>query len=348
MKQDYKVPDWLNDSYLLRVLKSTCHSTDEIHLIKAHVDSATNKGDNYASEMFRIVLEFTKNGVTGEKRIILKKDHDGQEVKTMFDPYNLYSTEIDYYRHYMPQFEKILSAAGEKIQLSPRLIYHEDPVFIMEDMAPLNYRTVSRENRFNMETAKLVLAKLAKYHAASMVYNKNNGGCLEQLKGTLFEVENGFLIVLLKKFDTLVSDMTSWGDEFAPIIPKMQFIRDNYYAIGRRQVVPSEGLGVFSHGDAWLNNILIRFEEDKLVDVLLIDLQLSCWTSPACDLLYFIFTSLNEVDYQGRFDELIKHYHDNLSSILRKVNFAPVPSLMQLHLEIQSKIVHGKSDKNVD
>lgn len=341
MKQDYKVPDWLNDSYLLRVLRSNYPSSDEILLKKTHVESATNKGDNYASEMFRIVLEYTRNGVFLQKPIILKKDHDSTDVNKFFESYNLYRTEIEYYRQYMPQFEKILAAAGDPIQLSPRMLFHEDPVFIMEDMAPLNYRTVSREDRFDKETAKMVLTKLAKYHAASMVYNRTSGGSLEKVTGTLFEVENGFLTILLKKFDCLMADMCSWGEKYSLIIPKLKLIRENYYVIGRRCVLPSNGFGVFSHGDAWLNNILIRFEGDKPVDVLLIDLQLSCWTSPVCDLLYFIYTSLNEEDYQRHFDEFIKHYYDNLSCVLRKMNFSPVPSLMHLQQDIQSRLVHG-------
>lgn len=341
MKQDYKIPDWLTDDYFLKVLKSDSQPCDKIVLYKSQVESATNKGDNYASEMFRIVLNYTRDGFSEEKRIILKKDHDNEDVNKFFADYNLYSTEIDYYRLYLPEFEKILQRAGENIQLSPRLIYHEDPVFIMEDMAPQNYRTVSRDDRFDIQTAKLVLAKLAKYHAASMIYNKQSGGALQKLKGTLFDVKDGFLTVLLKKMDILLEDMDTWGEDFAPIIPKLIYIRTHYTEIGQQYIIPNEDFGVFLHGDAWLNNILVRFSDQKPVDVLLIDLQISFWSSPAYDLLYFIFTSLNEDAYQNCFDELIKHYYDHLSVTLKALNFSPVPSLMKLHLDIQCRLVHG-------
>lgn len=345
MKQDYKVPGWLDDSYLLRVLQSDFGTAEGIAVIKSHVESATNKGDNYASEMFRITLDFVRNGNQQQKQIILKKDHDNDDVKKIFDDYNLYSTEIEYYRLYRPEFEKILrSATGKSVQLSPRMIFHEDPVFVMEDMSLLNYRTVSRDDRFDLSTAKMVLSKLAHYHAASMVYNQRTGGSLEPLRGRIFDVEDGFLEILLKKFDIVMEDMRSWGEEYAAIIPKLKFIQENYYEIGRRCMVPGEGLGVFIHGDSWLNNILIRFDKDQPVEVLLIDLQICSWASPAYDLLYFIFTSLNEEDYQNRFDELIKHYYDNMASILRALDYAPMPSLMQLHLEIQSKLVHCEYD----
>lgn len=342
MKQDYKIPEWLTKAYLLKVLKSDCDPTDEIVLLNSEVDSATNKGDNYASEMFRIILQFARNGRREERRIILKKDHDKEDVKKFFESYNLYSTEIDYYRLYLPEFEKILhEATGAHLQLSPRMIYHESPVFIMEDMSPLNYRTVSRDDRFNLQTAKLILAKLAKYHSASMVYNKRTGGSLEQVKGQIFEVKGGFLSVLLKKLDILMEDMKSWSEDYHPIIPKLKFIRENYNEIGQQVVVPTEGMGVFIHGDVWINNILIRFEKEAAVDVLLIDLQVCFWSSPAYDLLYFIFTSLNEEDYQSRFDELIKHYYDNLVQVLHALDYPNIPTLMQLHLEIQTKMIHG-------
>lgn len=347
MKQDYKVPEWMTECYFLKVLQSDCTlSGHQIRLIRYKVEFATNKGDNYASEMFRIFLEFTRNGEAEEKRIILKKDYDNAEVKKFFDPYNLYSTEITYYRLYLPAFEKILRSGGLETQLSPRMIYHETPVFIMEDMAPLNYRTVSRETRFDRATVKLVLVKLARLHAASMVYNKNNGGALEKKSTALFEVEDGFMKVLLKKFKCLINAVKSWGPEYGSIVPKLEFVLKNYFAIGSKAIKPNDGLGVLIHGDTWLNNILIRFDQKNApTDVLLIDLQISYWSSPAIDLLYLIFTSLNEEDYQDQLclDGLIQHYHTELSGTLRSLNYSPVPNLMQLHLEIQSKLIHGKN-----
>lgn len=345
MKQDYKVPEWMTECYFLKVLQSDCSlSGDKIRLIRYNVEFATNKGDNYASEMFRIFLEFTRNGRAEEKRVILKKDYDNAEVKKFFDPYNLYSTEITYYRLYQPAFEEILRSGGMATQLSPRMIYHDTPVFIMEDMAPLNYRTVSRETRFNRETVKLVLAKLARFHAASMVYNRDNDGVLEKKVTALFEVEDGFMKVLLKKFKCLINSVKSWGAEYESVVPKLELILENYFKIGSKTIKPNDGLGVLIHGDTWLNNILIRFDQKNAPkDVLLIDLQISYWSSPAIDLLYLIFTSLNEEDYQDQLclDGLIQHYHTEFSGTLRALNYPQVPTLMQLHLEIQSKLIHG-------
>lgn len=347
VKQDFVVPEWLNKDYLLRVLETDFQCpTGEIKLDKFRVESATNKGDNYASEMFRITLEFSKAGKALRKRIILKKDHTDKEVNQYFEAYNLYSTEINYYRLCQPPLEKILRSLGETTSLSPRMIFYKDPVFIMEDMAELNYRTVDRMARFDKDTAKLVLLKLARLHATSMVYNRESGGVLAKtMKRNLFATEEGFVKILLKKLDILIEDMKSWGPEYSCIIPKMATLRKDYYKINERSMVPSEGMGVLLHGDAWVNNILIRFDaNNRADDALLIDLQISSWSSPAIDLLYFMFTSLNEPDYQDqlKFYGFLKFYYDEFSRILRLCKYSSVPSLGQLHQEINSRLTYGK------
>jgi aminoglycoside phosphotransferase (APT) family kinase protein len=55
-------------------------------------------------------------------------------------------------------------------------------------------------------------------------------------------------------------------------------------AVRRRE----SGFNVLIHGDLWVNNILFGGLEDA---VRLVDFQLTHFTSPVLDLLYFIVTS---------------------------------------------------------
>lgn len=61
MKQNYNVPEWLNEDLLLTVLKEyKSIANGSIRINKFEVESATEKGENYASQMFRVICEYTK------------------------------------------------------------------------------------------------------------------------------------------------------------------------------------------------------------------------------------------------------------------------------------------------
>lgn len=352
MKQDFIAPDWLNKAYLTKVLEERdADRPADIKLISFAVTSATNKGDNFASEMFRISVTYRCNGrIVADERMILKKELEQEDVKRLFDPYDIYRNEIECYRTYLPQFQKLLQAIGEDIKLVPTLI-HCDPdhhTIIMEDVAVLGYRNASKANRFNMATARLLMHKLAAYHAASVIYNRENGGILERIETKLFDVrlKDGLMVWFTKLIDTLADTVQEWGDDYRAYGPKLKCIHRNFIRLGAQTLAPSPGHGVFSHGDCWFNNLMVRYEdavdEDRPVDLLLVDLQLAGWSSQAIDLIYFFHTSLNETDLRENVNELVQHYHSHFARILQKFEYKQIPTLHQLQIEILTKYFHGE------
>lgn len=60
----------------------------------------------------------------------------------------------------------------------------------------------------------------------------------------------------------------------------------------------------------WMNNLMIKYKNgSEIANVILLDFQYSCWTSPAIDLHYFFNNSLQECLWPDRFDELLEFYH---------------------------------------
>lgn len=88
-----------------------------------------------------------------------------------------------------------------------------------------------------------------------------------------------------------------------------------------------------NHNDLWINNIM--FNEDTN-SVLLIDFQLAYLGSPSLDISKSLFKSSHNDIREKEFDELLHHYHRELSLTLSKLQFNKIPSLT--HLEIQMKI----------
>ncbi|SPP88441.1 Hypothetical predicted protein [Drosophila guanche] len=98
--------------------------------------------------------------------------------------------------------------------------------------------------------------------------------------------------------------------------------------------VNEEEFNVLNHGDAWVNNIMFKYDSDDYVqETYLIDHPVSQYGNPAQDLYYFIMSS-TELDIKvDQFDYLIRWYHQNLvehAGILKYSGF--VPTLKELHL----------------
>jgi hypothetical protein len=102
------------------------------------------------------------------------------------------------------------------------------------------------------------------------------------------------------------------------------------------------GFRVLNHGDDWINNMMFKVNAE---DVKLLDFQNSYWGSPTGDLLYFLFTSVNDDVKIDSFDELVGHYHRELVESLRKLSYgAALPSLDEIHDDFIAKRQYGEHD----
>lgn len=344
MKQNYIVPKWLDEAFLVKVLSEKCKS--EFKIVEFSIDSATQKGDNYASEMFRIVVRYALVANATEiltQNLILKKTHSDEKINKIFETSDIYRKEINCYRIYLPEFQKILRSIEEQAKLSPEVIYYDlnNEVLVMEDMAVQGYRTAEKSSRFSLDLARLTLRKLALYHAASVVYNQRVDGKLQDIKNTIF-ADNGFDSMFDTVLGAAVAEVGSWGEEYAKYVPHLEFLKENFLTICDDALKPSDGMGVFIHGDMWLNNLLVKYNDDTSAsDVLLIDFQLCGWGSRAVDLIYFMFTTLNEEDYINNFDQVLQIYNDEFTKTLRKLNYKDIPEFTEFQQEVEKKLIYG-------
>lgn len=99
----------------------------------------------------------------------------------------------------------------------------------------------------------------------------------------------------------------------------------------------------------WVNNLMLKYtkapdcDEETIENVIFIDFQYSCWTSPSIDLHYFFNNSLEESLRPNRFDELIAFYHGHLSDFLTRLDYQkPIPSLEQFKRHYLDKSFYGK------
>lgn len=107
------------------------------------------------------------------------------------------------------------------------------------------------------------------------------------------------------------------------------------------------GFQIMNHGDLWLNNMMFRRDSDnKTLDAIMIDFQLSFWGTPAIDLFYFLLSSVADDIKIIHFDDFISFYHEQLTSALKRLDFGQnIPTLAELHEDLLDKSFFGSSTK---
>lgn len=105
-----------------------------------------------------------------------------------------------------------------------------------------------------------------------------------------------------------------------------------------------------------MNNIMLKSSSNQngdaadaagpagpsIENVILIDFQYACWTSPAIDVQYLLNTSLQESLRPGRFAELIAIYHGHLVDCLKRLDYKKsIPSLSEFKKQYDDKKFYG-------
>lgn len=76
---------------------------------------------------------------------------------------------------------------------------------------------------------------------------------------------------------------------------------------------------VITHGDTWQNNFMYRYDnEGKPIEICLLDWQISQYTSPVIDILYFIFCCTTKELRDAHYDEFLEVYHEALSAHIKR------------------------------
>jgi thiamine kinase-like enzyme len=91
----------------------------------------------------------------------------------------------------------------------------------------------------------------------------------------------------------LRKQVEKWGPEWETIASKLKNFGQTMISKGIELYKRDDrSFNVFNHNDVWINNLMYKYENARVKDVLLLDYQLSCWGSPAIDLNYFLYGSV--------------------------------------------------------
>ncbi|XP_055688311.1 uncharacterized protein LOC129792918 [Lutzomyia longipalpis] len=339
-------PKWLNKFFFQDMLRN---EFDTFRVIRVSIAPATGKGENYASVMYRVKLQIeNKEKNIVQKNFIVKTIPDLGIHQEMLKQFNVFPKEIEMYSVIIPAFEKMYADVGVKINFGPSCLmagFEPTDVIVMEDMIEKNYAMANRKFGLDLAHCELLLAKLAKFHAASVVYREKHGPYKECFQeGIYSEKMKPIFEQFYAASEQLFRDAAKTWNLSEKFTNVMMNWKDNLL-LKCFDVVKEDPnfFNCLNHGDMWCNNSMFKYDSSgKVKDVILVDYQMCNYTSPAIDLNYFIFTSCQKDIKLAKMDYLVQYYHTNLVSSLKLLNSTTKPpTLLDLQIEMLRKMFFG-------
>ncbi|KAF5285530.1 hypothetical protein FQA39_LY16595 [Lamprigera yunnana] len=199
-------------------------------------------------------------------------------------------------------------------------------VIVFDDLTFDDFRPSSQRVPFVYEELKVIVRKLAVYHASNIALeekmSKNTGQSYrlsqftEQLYESFFRTEdhNPSSSSIKLGVDTIPYQLELFGfDLTKEFKDKVQKALDKCYQL----VKPStEFRNVVCHGDLWADNIMVRYENGKPVDCRIIDYQILRYCPPAHDLLTLLFLTTTRAVRDKHLKDLIDFYYEHFLRVL--------------------------------
>jgi thiamine kinase-like enzyme len=263
---------------------------------------------------------------------------------------NIYPREIRAYSEFIFKAESLLTSMNESTAFAPKCLYtafEPKNLLVFEDMRENGYKTLPRNHQLTYEQALPIIEKLAKLHATSAVLYKKDNSIMELFMEASISKNpkrQDFLVHYVNCARTLGSVASEWGDEWINIAEKLKALSKNIVQKSCDFYVRDDkSFNVFNHNDLWNPNVLFKFSDDeKILDILFVDFQLSYFGSPGIDLNFFIYGSLSTETRISSKHKLIKIYHQTLAKTLKILNFPDsIPTLHEIHVEFLKKGMNG-------
>lgn len=305
---DISVPDWLTPAFIEKHLKIH-YKNEAIKVRSCYVQSATSKGENFASQIYRVKICFVgDDNASGQvnssqlifafkwinlsfsnyfqlvtQNLILKTSLTAGFAFECLLAHNVYDKEIEFYGKIVPQINALLRKLNDSDDFVAETIGVCDvnKAMIFEDLTVKGFRMAAIQQGFSVVEAKIILRKLAKFHACCSVLQANQPEIFVNYKhgewtatqksttfiefflpnfmffhsnvGAISRASNVFHNFYYFHLDALIEAIAEWP-ESSRYVTKLQKLRPNVVERGCQMFDANpKHFNTLNHGDFWLN-----------------------------------------------------------------------------------------------
>ncbi|CAG9834802.1 unnamed protein product [Diabrotica balteata] len=308
-------------------------------VVDTKVRNLTAPGENYLSDIIKIdiILKDKVSNKNEDLSLVAKLSitHD-----FMGPTYNMTKNEVIFYRDIIPTIKSFHKKhglpypsfypdfAGGRINLTGvEDKADEDAVLILENLVTKGYKNLDRHVGFDLATSKLILKDLAMFHAVPLAIRLSEPEEFTRL------VKNMSMSLPPKPKDKeppsifkIMVDTLSANDKYKTVADKLIKMLADFTKImeeAPEKMFSNQSMRTFStiiHQDMWINNTMQVIENDVAIKNKFVDFQMSQVGSPADDIIFFLFSSVEYECLKNNLDSLIKYYYEEFICILKKLD----------------------------
>jgi hypothetical protein len=230
--------------------------------------------EHLSSVIYRVVVDYSTRTQHEEKISLIVKTTLDVEGSLRADNKE-FVTEMQMYTLTMANMQRLLTQAGDNDELAPRMLYASKTpalVLVFEDLTIRNFKMP--EKFLDFEGTKLVLQKLAKWHATSFQLGHEEDGIknyssFDPINASARSYYANAFFVMSKMVaqwpgdnELLAEKLKRFGETFGQTVGK-QFglLYDSKDNAG--------GFNVLNHGDLVIKNIMVKLEENTVKELML-------------------------------------------------------------------------------
>lgn len=328
------IPPWMDIKFFEKIFEN---DSQKAKVVKFDAHSPLGPGDNYTSHILRVKVNYLKENSVGEKSVtlIVKWPIGVGIIGELSRNANFYDKEPEVYSEVLPFIYKSINQnLGPKGYLTPL-----KDVMVMQDLKEEGFVVTKGLKQLDYEHCEQVMKIIAKFHACSMICCKQSPHLTETIGKEKLWISDT-IKVWVKEGAKIVLDLAKEikGDQrFIDFLSStLETIPEGVAKTNRPK---QTGFNVLNHGDLWMSNIMFKYgNPGEILDIKLIDFQISKWATPAADLTYFIWTSGNEDVRQNRLTDLFQEYLTNFNRTLDEVPWSSHDRLtwQELYADLQT------------
>ncbi|KAK4315795.1 hypothetical protein Pmani_012989 [Petrolisthes manimaculis] len=242
---------------------------DDAQLLVWSINNFTEKGDNTATVVTSVVVDYHLGSETHQTSYIIKLNPCIMSTLSVLFTTMIFEKEVNFYEEILPDLNHMLNNAGQESLRMPELFHsslkENNELVFLNDLRRKGFAMVNKFKGQDETHVRLALKELSRLHASSILLqakapdtnlmerypslNKDWYNCTDEMKKMLHQVFSG-------KYDNAIEILK--GCERHTVAAWVEKIRPNIVDLFQEQLTKIPPFEVICHGDFWNNNMLFR------------------------------------------------------------------------------------------
>ncbi|KAK4322193.1 hypothetical protein Pmani_006992 [Petrolisthes manimaculis] len=328
---------------------------DEAQLLTWNINNFTEKGDNVATVVTSVVVQYHLGSQNHQTSYIIKLNPCITAAAFSDSFMNMvFKKEVIFYEEILPDLNHMLKKAGQESLRMPELFHssleENNELVFLNDLRQKGFVMVDRYKGQDEAHVRLAIMELSRLHASSILLQTKAPDT--KLTEKYPSLDKDWLNCSEKEEKEKLQQMLSGSYDNAFVTLKacerhtaaawVEKIRPNIVDLFQEQLTKIPPFEVICHGDFWNDNMLFRYNDvgDPL-EVMIVDNQVTRVASPATDLVYFLYTSVRGDIRRTNLQAFLEVYYNTFSSVIEAGGVAVPLTLSQLEQEFRKRLTYG-------